>query len=181
METLAICKSGIRRVPANHRQREAERLTPGARTRHARGTFSQRIKPIAPSNDGRERRCLQCGCWQKRGQLRRARARSPSLLKRCPPLKRDPPFTAKALLPLALAAPAVGGHRFGKGFSLSRIPADVPRGVPTCSHQRQCRKEEKTSFSDLTTPLPSSEGEASREPGARVDLALRLGGSLRRG
>jgi hypothetical protein len=47
-------------------------------------------------------------------------ARSPSLLKRCPPLRGNPPFTAKAPLALALAPPAGGGHRFGKRMLLSR-------------------------------------------------------------
>ena len=58
--------------------------------------------------------------------LRRAQGRQGSLNGILPGFAGPLPFTALALLPLALAPPAAGGHRFGKGFSLSRI-------VPFCA------------------------------------------------
>jgi hypothetical protein len=92
-----------------------------------------------------------------------------------------PPFTAKALLPLAPAPPAAGGYRFGKEVPLSRIPADVPRGSGVWPSTTMPEGGKRDFFFRSGHPLPSSESEATRERGLnRGDpRALARGGRRR--
>jgi hypothetical protein len=89
--------SPLVRTPAHRRQREAERLTPGVRTRHAGGTFSPKDQADYP----RERRA-SCAAL--------AQGRLGSLNGILPGFAGPLPFTALALLPLAPAPPAVSGY-----------------------------------------------------------------------